>query len=136
MSDYFQHWLDIGKKLRADGAKLPKIFCVNWFRKGADGRFVWPGYGENMRVLQWIVERVGGRRRAARTRSGRRRATTTSTGPASTSAARSTSRSAASTRTPGRRELALHDGLFKQLAYHLPGASCGDQVAHRDALGV
>ena len=53
MSDYFQHWLDMGKRagaLLAFGAKMPRIFCVNWFRKGADGKFVWPGYGENMRA--------------------------------------------------------------------------------------
>jgi phosphoenolpyruvate carboxykinase (GTP) len=61
MSDYFQHWLDTGAKLQAGGAPVPKIYCVNWFRKGDDGKFVWPGYGENMRVLQWIVERVEGR---------------------------------------------------------------------------
>ena len=61
MSEYFQHWLDLGAiARRARGATLPKIFCVNWFRKGADGKFVWPGYGENMRVLRWIVERVEG----------------------------------------------------------------------------
>ena len=56
MSDYFQHWLDMGAKLKAltttSGAAMPKIYCVNWFRKGDDGKFVWPGYGENMRVLQ------------------------------------------------------------------------------------
>jgi phosphoenolpyruvate carboxykinase (GTP) len=71
MSDYFQHWLDIGHKLESDGAKLPKIFCVNWFRKGADGRFVWPGYGENMRVLKWIVERCEGKAGAHDTPIGR-----------------------------------------------------------------
>ncbi|OYU28134.1 phosphoenolpyruvate carboxykinase (GTP) [Paucibacter aquatile] len=60
MSDYFQHWLDMGKKLQASGAKLPAIYCVNWFRKGADGKFVWPGYGENMRVLKWMLDRVEG----------------------------------------------------------------------------
>ena len=60
MSDYFQHWLNIGKKLEAEGAVLPKIYCVNWFRKGDDGKFVWPGYGENMRVLAWILGRAEG----------------------------------------------------------------------------
>ncbi|RST51335.1 phosphoenolpyruvate carboxykinase (GTP) [Variovorax sp. MHTC-1] len=58
MSDYFQHWLDLGKKLEALGAKLPKIYTANWFRKGADGKFVWPGYGENMRVLKWMIDRI------------------------------------------------------------------------------
>jgi phosphoenolpyruvate carboxykinase (GTP) len=60
MSDYFRHWLDLGAKLQAGGATLPKIYCVNWFRKGADGKFVWPGYGENMRVLAWMLGRVAG----------------------------------------------------------------------------
>jgi len=60
MSDYFSHWLAIGARLKAQGATLPRIYCVNWFRKGPDGKFVWPGYGENMRVLQWIVGRVEG----------------------------------------------------------------------------
>jgi phosphoenolpyruvate carboxykinase (GTP) len=61
MSDYFQHWLDLGKKLEASGATLPKIYCVNWFRKGADGKFVWPGYGDNARVLQWMLGRIDGK---------------------------------------------------------------------------
>ncbi|MFG6439966.1 phosphoenolpyruvate carboxykinase (GTP) [Roseateles sp. LKC17W] len=60
MADYFQHWLDLGAKLKASGAKLPAIYCVNWFRKGADGKFVWPGYGENMRVLKWMLDRIDG----------------------------------------------------------------------------
>jgi len=58
MSEYFQHWLDMGHQLAASGAKLPAIYCVNWFRKGDDGKFVWPGYGENMRVLKWMIDRI------------------------------------------------------------------------------
>ncbi|MDB5733082.1 MAG: phosphoenolpyruvate carboxykinase [Variovorax sp.] len=60
LSDYFRHWLDLGRKLQASGATLPKIYTTNWFRKGEDGKFVWPGYGENMRVLKWIIDRVDG----------------------------------------------------------------------------
>jgi phosphoenolpyruvate carboxykinase (GTP) len=58
MGDYFAHWLRVGAE--ADPAKLPRIFYVNWFRKGADGKFLWPGYGENSRVLKWVFERVAG----------------------------------------------------------------------------
>ncbi|KGU65681.1 phosphoenolpyruvate carboxykinase family protein [Burkholderia pseudomallei MSHR983] len=61
MSDYFSHWLALGGKLAAAGATLPKIYCVNWFRKDADGRFAWPGFGENMRVLKWMLDRIDGR---------------------------------------------------------------------------
>ena len=60
MGDHFAHWLALGERLAATGARLPAIFCVNWFRKGADGKFVWPGYGDNMRVLKWMLERVEG----------------------------------------------------------------------------
>jgi phosphoenolpyruvate carboxykinase (GTP) len=58
MGDYFAHWLNIGDN--ADTSKLPRIYFVNWFRKDANGKFVWPGFGENSRVLKWIVERLGG----------------------------------------------------------------------------
>jgi phosphoenolpyruvate carboxykinase (GTP) len=60
MSDYFQHWLNVGAKLEALGGRLPAIFCVNWFRKGDNGKFVWPGYGENMRVMEWMLARIDG----------------------------------------------------------------------------
>jgi phosphoenolpyruvate carboxykinase (GTP) len=64
MGDYFAHWLKIG---RAEGAHPPKIFFVNWFRKGPDGAFLWPGFGENSRVLAWIFERCGGQAEAVDT---------------------------------------------------------------------
>ncbi|MBI2742943.1 MAG: phosphoenolpyruvate carboxykinase (GTP) [Chlamydiales bacterium] len=59
MGDYFQHWLDMGKLIAAD--KLPRIYYVNWFRKSSDGKFLWPGFGENVRILKWIFERTSGR---------------------------------------------------------------------------
>ena len=65
MGDYFKHWLDMGKKTDPDN--LPKIFYVNWFRKGEDGKFLWPGYGENSRALKWVIERVCGEGKAEET---------------------------------------------------------------------
>ncbi|RTZ39966.1 phosphoenolpyruvate carboxykinase (GTP) [Candidimonas sp. SYP-B2681] len=60
MSSYFAHWLDMGSKLSATGARLPSVFCVNWFQTDTDGQFIWPGFGENMRVLKWMIERIAG----------------------------------------------------------------------------
>ncbi|MRD56205.1 phosphoenolpyruvate carboxykinase (GTP) [Betaproteobacteria bacterium LSUCC0115] len=60
MADYFGHWLSLGDKLAASGAVLPKIYCVNWFRTDANGKFVWPGFGENARVLKWMLQRIEG----------------------------------------------------------------------------
>ena len=65
MADYWGHWLKIGEK--ADPEKLPKVYQVNWFRKDEDGKFIWPGFGENSRVLAWIIERVEGRTDAEQT---------------------------------------------------------------------
>jgi phosphoenolpyruvate carboxykinase (GTP) len=58
MADYFTHWLKIASL--ADASKLPKIFYVNWFRRDDNGKFLWPGYGENSRVLAWVFDRVNG----------------------------------------------------------------------------
>ncbi|NUS45056.1 MAG: phosphoenolpyruvate carboxykinase (GTP) [Mycobacteriaceae bacterium] len=65
VGDYLGHWINLGKN--ADAAKLPKIFYVNWFRRGDDGRFLWPGFGENSRVLEWIIDRIEGRAAAEQT---------------------------------------------------------------------
>lgn len=65
MGDYFQHWLNVGAK--ADPAKLPQIFYVNWFRKTKEGKWLWPGYGENSRVLKWVFQRVSGEAKAVET---------------------------------------------------------------------
>jgi phosphoenolpyruvate carboxykinase (GTP) len=69
MGDYFGHWLKVGAQ--ADASKLPRIYFVNWFRKGADGKFLWPGYGDNSRVLKWIVQRLEGEADAVDTPIGR-----------------------------------------------------------------
>ena len=70
MADYFTHWLEIGAKAPSPD-RLPRVFYVNWFRKGSDGRWLWPGYGENSRVLEWVFERVAGRGDAVETPIGR-----------------------------------------------------------------
>lgn len=71
MGDYFKHWLEMGESVAktadANGNQLPKIFKVNWFRRDADGNFAWAGYGENMRVLEWIIDRCEGRANAIET---------------------------------------------------------------------
>jgi phosphoenolpyruvate carboxykinase (GTP) len=65
MGDYFAYWLSLGRT--HDPAKLPRLFCVNWFRRDVSGRFVWPGFGENIRVLKWIIERLSGQAKAVAT---------------------------------------------------------------------
>ena len=124
MSDYFQHWLDMGERIAAlcakSGARQPRIYCVNWFRKGADGKFIWPGYGENMRVLQWILERGAGRAEGVDHVFGisPRYEDLNWKGldfsPAQFQQATSIDPEA------WRAELELHGELFRQLAYHLP----------------
>ncbi|MEY3125450.1 MAG: hypothetical protein RLZZ573_1970, partial [Pseudomonadota bacterium] len=120
MSDYFQHWLDMGDKLAKSGATLPRIFTTNWFRKGDDGKFVWPGYGENMRVLKWMIDRIEGTAKGHDNGFGvsPNYNEITWTGldfsPAQFDTVTSVDKDA------WKQEFALHTELFTQLAYHLP----------------
>ena len=120
VSDYFQHWLNLGSTLSAKGAKLPAIYCVNWFRKGEDGKFVWPGYGENMRVLKWMIDRLEGTAKGQETGFGvsPTYAEITWDGLDFTPAQFATVTSL--DKADWKHEIALHTELFTQLAYHLP----------------
>ncbi|RQP24169.1 phosphoenolpyruvate carboxykinase (GTP) [Piscinibacter terrae] len=120
MADYFQHWLNLGKKLEAKGSRLPRIYCVNWFRKGDDGKFVWPGYGENMRVLKWMLDRVEGRGEGVENVFGvtPQYENITWTGLNFTSA--QFDQVTSIDKAAWKAELDLHGELFQQLSYHLP----------------
>ena len=120
MSDYFQHWLSLGAALQAKGATLPKIFCVNWFRKGNDGKFVWPGYGENMRVLKWMLERVEGRAQGRENVFGVTPTYQDLNWTGLDFSAAQYDQVTGVDNSAWQAELALHDELFKQLAWHLP----------------
>jgi phosphoenolpyruvate carboxykinase (GTP) len=120
MSDYFQHWLDMEHKLEATGGTLPNIYCVNWFRKGDDGKFVWPGYGENMRVLKWMIDRLEGQATGTDNLFGVSPTydEITWTGLDFTPEQFNTVTSI--DKAAWTEELKLHTELFEQLAYHLP----------------
>jgi phosphoenolpyruvate carboxykinase (GTP) len=122
MSDYFQHWLDMGDKITAAGGKQPKIFTTNWFRKGEDGKFVWPGYGENMRVLKWMIDRIEGQAKGSDTMFGvaPTYAEINWNGLDFSEAQFNTVTSI--DRAAWTDELKLHTTHFEQLAYHLPQA--------------
>ena len=135
MADYFQHWLDIGARLEASGAKLPTIGCVNWFRKGPDGRFVWPGYGDNMRVLEWLVGRIEGRAGGQENALGvSPRYEDLHWGDLAFSREQFDSVIGIDN-AAWREELALHGALFEQLAYHLPEALLATQARIEARLG-
>ena len=120
MSDYFQHWLTTGEKLEALGAKLPAIFCVNWFRKGEDGKFVWPGYGENMRVMEWMLGRLDGSAQGIENVFGTSpRYEDLNWNGLSFSRAQFDSVIGVD-KAAWQQELTMHDELFATLSYHLP----------------
>ena len=143
MSDYFQHWLNLGNKLAASGATVPKIFTTNWFRKGEDGKFIWPGYGENMRVLKWMIDRIEGE------------AATVGVGPLGIEHAFGISPNYEELNWTGldfskeqfanvtsmdkaawASELKLHEELFTQLAYHLPAELTSAKAALEKRLAA
>jgi phosphoenolpyruvate carboxykinase (GTP) len=120
MSDYFQHWLDMEKTLEQSGHTLPKIYCVNWFRKGDDGKFVWPGYGENMRVLKWMIDRLEGTAAGIENGFGVSPAYSEITWTGLDFSQAQFDSVTSLDKGAWQQEFALHDELFTQLAYHLP----------------
>ena len=117
MADYFQHWLAMGAAL---GAKAPSIFCVNWFRKGADGKFVWPGYGENMRVLAWMLGRVDGSAGGVENGFGTSPRYEDLRWDGLAFSREQFASVIGIDKAAWQQELTLHSELFKTLAYHLP----------------
>ncbi|MES2150785.1 MAG: phosphoenolpyruvate carboxykinase (GTP) [Pseudomonadota bacterium] len=116
MSDYFQHWLNMGTKV----AKLPKVYCVNWFRTDDAGKFVWPGFGDNMRVLKWMLERIDGSAGGVENVFGTtpRYEDLNWDGISFTEA--QFEQITSIDKAAWNAEVKLHDELFDKLAYHLP----------------
>jgi phosphoenolpyruvate carboxykinase (GTP) len=116
MADYFAHWVNVGSK----SEHAPKLYCVNWFRKDENGKFVWPGFGDNMRILKWIIERVEGRARAVETALGN-----IPSYDAIDWSGLSFSRTVyenitAVDQAAWQQELTLHDELLAKLSYRMP----------------
>ena len=135
MSDYFQHWLNLGKQLEASGATLPKIYCVNWFRKGEDGKFVWPGYGENMRVLQWMIERIEGTGHGVDTAFGTAPSYADLNWTGLDFGAEKFQQVTSIDKAAWHTELGLHAELFEQLAHHLPAEMLATKARIESRLG-
>jgi phosphoenolpyruvate carboxykinase (GTP) len=136
MSDYFQHWLKLGQKLQGSGAKLPGIYCVNWFRKGEDGKFVWPGYGENMRVLKWMIDRIEGKAKGQENVFG----ISPSYGELNWIGLNFTAEQFNTVthidKAAWQTELGLHEELFQQLAHHLPAELPATKAAIANRLAA
>ncbi|HPE01394.1 MAG TPA: phosphoenolpyruvate carboxykinase (GTP) [Burkholderiaceae bacterium] len=135
MAEHFAHWLELGAKLAAAGTPLPKIFCVNWFRTDANGKFVWPGFGENMRVLEWMIERIENRGAGSEhvfgvsPRYEDLNWTGLDFGPQQFQAV------SAVDRQEWDKELALHGEFFQTLAHGLPAALQETRERMRSRLG-
>ncbi len=135
MAEHFAHWLALGERLARSGARLPKVFSVNWFRSDGDGRFVWPGFAENMRVLAWIVERIEGKA------GGREHAVGVSPRYEDLIwngldfSREQFDRVTAVDANEWRRELQSHQELFRQLAHRLPPQLEATRAALEHRLG-
>jgi phosphoenolpyruvate carboxykinase (GTP) len=122
MSDYFQHWLNLGEQLSASAAQPPRIYTTNWFRKGADGKFVWPGFGENMRVLKWMIDRIEGSAAGLENIFGVSPAYEELNWTGLDFSAEQFETVTSIDKSAWLAELKLHEELFTQLAHHLPPA--------------
>jgi phosphoenolpyruvate carboxykinase (GTP) len=118
MSDYFAHWIDIGSKT----SQTPKLYCVNWFRKSDEGKFIWPGFGENMRVLSWIIGRVEGTAEADETALGAIPRYGDFDWSGLSFDEHKYQSITAVTQSHWRQELKLHDELLTKLVHNLPAA--------------
>lgn len=137
MSDYFQHWLDMGVKVgKVNPAALPKIYCVNWFRTDEAGKFVWPGFGDNMRVLKWMLERIEGKAGGVENLFG----TTPQYGDLNWDGLPFTQEQFDTITSIDKaawvEELKLHTELFEKLAYHLPQELADSKAALEKRLSA
>ena len=129
MSDYFQHWLDVGAKVQAVGHKLPSIYCVNWFRKDEAGKFVWPGYGDNMRVLKWMIDRLEGQVQGQETIFGITPNYAELNWTGLNFSADQFKTVTSIDKAAWQQELQLHNTHFEQLAYNMPKALLDTKAA-------
>ena len=136
MSDYFQHWLNVGDKLAKSGATPPKIYTTNWFRKGADGKFVWPGYGENMRVLKWMIDRIEGTAKGEEQATGVIPAYEDLNWTGLDFSAEQFKTVTSMDKAAWQAELKLHEELFSQLAHHLPQELLDNKVRLEQRLAA
>lgn len=134
MSDYFQHWLDMEHKLEEQGHTLPRIFCVNWFRKNEAGKFVWPGYGDNMRVLKWMIDRLEGKAQGVETMFGIAPLFDELTWTGLPFSAEQFNTVTSIDKAAWIEELKLHTAHFEQLSYHLPQALIDTKAALEQRL--
>ncbi|PJJ20301.1 phosphoenolpyruvate carboxykinase (GTP) [Janthinobacterium sp. 67] len=137
MSDYFQHWLDMGVKVgKVNPAALPKIYCVNWFRTDEAGKFVWPGFGDNMRVLKWMLDRIEGKAGGVENLFG----TTPQYGDLNWDGLPFTQQQFDTITSIDKaawvEELKLHTQLFEKLAYHLPQELADNKAALEKRLSA